>query len=513
MKHMLWVLGLIVSLAAPPAIAQDEAIANELPIAAFLYEPSDPKLDEIITFRSEAIDPDGVVVNWTWSFGDGTVAYGPVVQHEFRFPGTYIVSLTVTDDQGAAVELGREVILYAPAVPNWLGWSIPMLVSVVLFGIAYLVVLRGQPNIYNKVFFLFYATSAVKSLTEALLVLVGDPDAALHRSLLILNALTGFILIPLFLWLVLVFPRPVAKWLRDGGRGVITLLLVIPFAYLLFSGDLDVRHYAQVTDIFNVYASIVALLALGLLVYHAWETDSEEERRRIRLLSATFFLLVFTTLVLTGLNIGYSQAATRGEDATAYQFLFSAAIFGLVVSPILEIVGATILMYAILRYQLMGIDHLVGRISRGTLLALIVPSLFITVGNGLEELLQNSLLGGVTAAFLIAGFVSALLMIPIQKLVTFLINRMFPGWDVLDAHETSSRRMEIFEAQLRYSLLDGALTEKETRLLRRLASSLGLPADEVHEVVTQVTRAGPNLVDIHTLIGSDHPTERNAPAL
>lgn len=45
-------------------------------------------------------DPDGVIVDWQWSFRDGTSGSGETVDHTYDAPGTYWVLLTVTDDRG-----------------------------------------------------------------------------------------------------------------------------------------------------------------------------------------------------------------------------------------------------------------------------------------------------------------------------------------------------------------------------------------------------------------------------
>lgn len=47
-------------------------------------------------------DPDGRVIRHLWDFGDGTTAEGARVAHIFRGPGEWGVTLTVTDDSGAA---------------------------------------------------------------------------------------------------------------------------------------------------------------------------------------------------------------------------------------------------------------------------------------------------------------------------------------------------------------------------------------------------------------------------
>ena len=44
-------------------------------------------------------DPDGSVIAHDWDFGDGATAGTPVASHTFAGPGTYSVTLTVTDDE------------------------------------------------------------------------------------------------------------------------------------------------------------------------------------------------------------------------------------------------------------------------------------------------------------------------------------------------------------------------------------------------------------------------------
>ena len=53
---------------------------------------------------SASTDPDGTVAGYSWDFGDGQTleTSDPVATHEFAAAGTYTVSLTVTDDDGAS---------------------------------------------------------------------------------------------------------------------------------------------------------------------------------------------------------------------------------------------------------------------------------------------------------------------------------------------------------------------------------------------------------------------------
>lgn len=50
---------------------------------------------------SGSSDPDGVIVSYSWSFGDGSHASGVNVTHVYSSEGEYSVVLTVTDDDGA----------------------------------------------------------------------------------------------------------------------------------------------------------------------------------------------------------------------------------------------------------------------------------------------------------------------------------------------------------------------------------------------------------------------------
>ena len=54
-------------------------------------------------------DTDGTVVRHEWRFGDGATATGATVGHTYAQPGTYSVTLTVTDDDGAVAEASATV--------------------------------------------------------------------------------------------------------------------------------------------------------------------------------------------------------------------------------------------------------------------------------------------------------------------------------------------------------------------------------------------------------------------
>ncbi len=64
---------------------------------------------------SGSSDPDGSVVSYAWSLGDGATGTGATTSHTWSGTGTYPVTLTVTDDQGAQASVTHDVTVTAPA--------------------------------------------------------------------------------------------------------------------------------------------------------------------------------------------------------------------------------------------------------------------------------------------------------------------------------------------------------------------------------------------------------------
>jgi PKD repeat protein len=77
-------------------------VKNRAPIAKLTASPTILDKQEIVIFDgSGSYDPDGNIVSFSWDFGDGTTGTGIRVSHSYSLVGSYIVTLTVTDDEGA----------------------------------------------------------------------------------------------------------------------------------------------------------------------------------------------------------------------------------------------------------------------------------------------------------------------------------------------------------------------------------------------------------------------------
>jgi PKD repeat protein len=83
---------------------------NVGPTAGFTSSCSDLACD----FTDTSTDSDGSVVAWDWDFGDGNSDTATDPSHGYSAAGTYTVSLTVTDDEGATDTATASVTVTEP---------------------------------------------------------------------------------------------------------------------------------------------------------------------------------------------------------------------------------------------------------------------------------------------------------------------------------------------------------------------------------------------------------------
>lgn len=70
---------------------------NSPPRASFTYDCA----DLVCTFTDTSTDADGAAIACRWDFGEGSSATGQSASHTYAEAGTYAVTLTVTDENGA----------------------------------------------------------------------------------------------------------------------------------------------------------------------------------------------------------------------------------------------------------------------------------------------------------------------------------------------------------------------------------------------------------------------------
>lgn len=89
---------------------------NTPPSASFVAAPTTGTAPLLVTLNAnQSSDGDGSIVSYSWSFGDGANGSGKNTVHTFSQPGTYVLALTVTDDDGASDTDSQTIVVNAGA--------------------------------------------------------------------------------------------------------------------------------------------------------------------------------------------------------------------------------------------------------------------------------------------------------------------------------------------------------------------------------------------------------------
>jgi endoglucanase len=92
-----------------------EAGVNIPPVAAISANPVTGDEPLSVSFdASGSSDSDGSVVAYDWDFGDGSTGSGVSLTHTFEKAGSYIATLTVTDDEGATGQATITIVVTDP---------------------------------------------------------------------------------------------------------------------------------------------------------------------------------------------------------------------------------------------------------------------------------------------------------------------------------------------------------------------------------------------------------------
>jgi hypothetical protein len=90
---------------------------NQAPKAAITV--SQPSADQVTTYAFSSAgskDSDGRIATQRWDFGDGASSTAASPAHVYSASGSYVVKLTVTDDDGASASVTQALEITTPAV-------------------------------------------------------------------------------------------------------------------------------------------------------------------------------------------------------------------------------------------------------------------------------------------------------------------------------------------------------------------------------------------------------------
>ncbi|UCH74375.1 MAG: PKD domain-containing protein, partial [Rhodospirillales bacterium] len=97
---------------------QFEGNANMRPVAIATANPASGEVPLTVSFSAAgSFDPDGIIVDYAWDFGDGTGGAGMNVSHDYIQAGEYLATLTVTDNLGASTSNVAPIVVLAVNQP------------------------------------------------------------------------------------------------------------------------------------------------------------------------------------------------------------------------------------------------------------------------------------------------------------------------------------------------------------------------------------------------------------
>lgn len=215
---------------------------------------------------------------------------------------------------------------------------------------------------------------------------------------------------------------------------------------------------------------------------------------------AGFILAVAGVLAFLALCVALAYVTRHGDRHTRRVALAILALVGLAASsawaiellpPSLyrpyfialgaawELAFACAAAYSVLRYCLFSLDARFTRIVREGATAAAIGFAFFLAESTLQDVLKDSLpptsWGGAVPA-IGAGAIAALALWPVHRACARLATRVGPGGDV------SRRGREIYRAAYLAARQDGVVTDRERRVLSRLAQELRLATADIQSI-------------------------------
>ena len=412
----------------------------------------------------------------------------------FEFPqaGAYLVDagqnrtavLQATAEPDAPAESGSD------RATRLLATLLPVVVGLALIGIAILVFRHGRQHRHNAFFAGLYMLSGLKSLGEGLSLLPkGVNEAAplfpASATWQLLAFFCGLGLFPLLVLFVASFPHP-AKWLqRRPALGALPFLPSIAAAgvtVMVLQGDLPLSWFDNSLRAFN-YLLVTATIAtiLWLLRTRSMTKDPIERTQALYVLVGFLpsFVLGWAITALQEMQHGGVVAAGAGDDLVDGILHF--------VSPLLELVACGLVGFAILKYNIMGIDPKFRVGVKSVIVGFLFAVVFLTT-QGIENLIIEDLVFGFAGqygSFLLSGVSGLVLFKPIERASDKVANKLLPPQNVDGG---SKHAEEIYHAQASYVLRDAKVTDRELTFLRNLREQLGLSEATARRIEEQVER-------------------------
>ncbi len=405
------------------------------------------------------------------------------------------VELALREDAGGAT--ATLVVKEAGRQPGEWGKSaklmsvlLPCAVGVALVGIAILVLRNGAVHRHNHVFAAYYLLSGLKSFSEG----IDGVAKGFHEQAplfppagfwALLGAFCALMMLPTLLLFLASFPRPLEALQRRPALGAVVFVPSLAVAAVLVAALLGAANQEQqgvAEGAFNVYGTLLTVLVLVHLL-RATRSDQRIERTQARYVAAGFFPAFLMGWLITLLLLLPAYGALSDRLAAVY-------VADLIhfVSPLLELLSAGAVAFAILRYNILGVSPRFRVGVKSFLVGFIFVVVFLLTQFVENVVLQGQLFSfaGEYGSFMLSGIAGVVLFKPIERVSERAADRLVPERKDSDA---AQRAAEVYRAQCTYVLRDAQVTERELAFLRNLRGQLGLGEGQARAIEEEVERA------------------------
>ncbi|MEW8027766.1 MAG: PKD domain-containing protein [Candidatus Thiodiazotropha sp.] len=104
-----------------------DSTTNQAPTAVISVDPVSGVISLQVNVDARESKDDGGIVGYEWDFGDGTVSQLPNTSHTYNSAGSYVITLTVTDQEGESDSTSRTI--HALATDDNSGAIVPSAVA------------------------------------------------------------------------------------------------------------------------------------------------------------------------------------------------------------------------------------------------------------------------------------------------------------------------------------------------------------------------------------------------
>lgn len=374
-----------------------------------------------------------------------------------------------------------------------------MVVGAALVALAQLVLRKGGRQLHTRLYGVLYLLSGIKSFGDGLTASFTRDDGTLgyvadrmHASAplfpdalawLRITQVCALAMLPLLFLFCSTFPAPTAR-MRSAPRLMATLAFLpsVVAAGVLFLWK-DEQAIASVALGFNVLASGLTALALGFLLRVRANSPDYIERQQATYVTLGFLPSFAATWGITLILVGLSQGML--PVGPSVQTLDAILRF---VSPVIELGAAGLVGFAILKFNILGVDPKFRVGVKSAIVGFVFVLVFLLT-QGVENIvLQGQLFAfaGPYGSFLLSGVTSVVLFKPIEKVSAKVSDRLLPKPS--GDQRAIDRAAEVYHAQCTYVLRDGNVSERELAFLRNLQAQLGLAPEMARAIEEEVER-------------------------